>query len=95
MYERLLPDPEETEGGHRASSDARVLVRRADGAMGRVHTARLPQGGLLSLEVAGDTERPLEGQEDPAHAVEQLSLIPISEPTRLLSISYAVFCLTK
>src|SRR5674536_348547 len=33
---------------------------------------------------------------DPARAtVEVLSLIHISEPTRLLSISYAVFCLTK
>ncbi len=28
-------------------------------------------------------------------AVEELSLIHISEPTRLLSISYAVFCLKK
>ena len=27
--------------------------------------------------------------------IEQLSLIHISEPTRLLSISYAVFCLKK
>ena len=29
------------------------------------------------------------------HQVVALSLIHISEPTRLLSISYAVFCLTK
>ena len=28
-------------------------------------------------------------------ALEELSLIHISEPTRLLSISYAVFCLKK
>src|SRR5665254_16114 len=31
----------------------------------------------------------------PACALPQLSLIHISEPTRLLSISYAVFCLKK
>src|SRR5678815_424278 len=31
----------------------------------------------------------------PADAVLKLSLIHISEPTRLLSISYAVFCLKK
>src|SRR5678815_3101428 len=30
-----------------------------------------------------------------AFALENLSLIHISEPTRLLSISYAVFCLKK
>ena len=29
------------------------------------------------------------------HMVQELSLIHISEPTRLLSISYAVFCLKK
>src|SRR5674536_388823 len=32
---------------------------------------------------------------DVLRAVEELSLIHISEPTRLLSISYAVFCLKK
>src|SRR5678816_3791442 len=31
----------------------------------------------------------------PRHVVRNLSLIHISEPTRLLSISYAVFCLKK
>eukprot|EP00658_Telonema_sp_P-2_P061395 TRINITY_DN50090_c0_g1_i1.p2 TRINITY_DN50090_c0_g1~~TRINITY_DN50090_c0_g1_i1.p2 ORF type:complete len:123 (+),score=15.55 TRINITY_DN50090_c0_g1_i1:595-963(+) len=31
----------------------------------------------------------------PSGALQQLSLIHISEPTRLLSISYAVFCLKK
>ena len=32
---------------------------------------------------------------DPNTQVNDLSLIHISEPTRLLSISYAVFCLKK
>ena len=31
----------------------------------------------------------------PAQTIQDLSLIHISEPTRLLSISYAVFCLKK
>ena len=31
----------------------------------------------------------------PTHTAQYLSLIHISEPTRLLSISYAVFCLKK
>ena len=34
-------------------------------------------------------------QVQPDWDVERLSLIHISEPTRLLSISYAVFCLKK
>src|SRR5678815_2928788 len=38
------------------------------------------------------TPRALQLEEMP-YIVEQLSLIHISEPTRLLSISYAVFCL--
>src|SRR5678815_6065004 len=42
-----------------------------------------------SIELDGDKEKRL-------HSVElRLSLIHISEPTRLLSISYAVFCLKK
>ena len=41
-----------------------------------------------------DTGHALRSGEMP-HEVIELSLIHISEPTRLLSISYAVFCLKK
>src|SRR5678815_1753635 len=40
---------------------------------------------------------PVDARSDPSFlaALRELSLIHISEPTRLLSISYAVFCLKK
>src|SRR5678816_327020 len=46
---------------------------------------KVGQEGVISVEEAKGTETTLE--------VVELSLIHISEPTRLLSISYAVFCL--
>src|SRR5678815_5353895 len=57
-------------------------------AVGAEHRARLVQGVLAPLA----TSRPFD---DPPAAFDFLSLIHISEPTRLLSISYAVFCLKK
>src|SRR5678815_1633991 len=53
---------------------------------------------VVTLECAGNGralfDRPTEGEKWGVGAV-SLSLIHISEPTRLLSISYAVFCLKK
>ena len=46
---------------------------------------------LAPDELAGDKHR----HEDGAGKAQQLSLIHISEPTRLGMISYAVFCLKK
>ena len=43
-----------------------------------------------SLNAVAETQA-----QEPGERVRGLSLIHISEPTRLLSISYAVFCLTK
>src|SRR5678815_4182789 len=46
--------------------------------------------------ITADTERTAnEGYTAGSHTIMDLSLIHISEPTRLLSISYAVFCLKK
>src|SRR5674536_272783 len=61
------------------------------------------RGQALVEQVAGgevhrDLQRPAGVRPDPdlgQRAVQDLSLIHISEPTRLLSISYAVFCLKK
>src|SRR5678815_5907706 len=47
--------------------------------------------GLLVIGIGGALERRRRRRASP----EDLSLIHISEPTRLLSISYAVFCLKK
>src|SRR5678816_3358618 len=51
----------------------------------RYHPVDVRALDLVILELVGNAERNL-------HV---LSLIHISEPTRLLSISYAVFCLKK
>ena len=48
-------------------------------------------GGKIGIEYDHITKERL----DKLHAAFDLSLIHISEPTRLLSISYAVFCLKK
>eukprot|EP00658_Telonema_sp_P-2_P041407 TRINITY_DN2960_c0_g1_i2.p3 TRINITY_DN2960_c0_g1~~TRINITY_DN2960_c0_g1_i2.p3 ORF type:complete len:103 (+),score=22.78 TRINITY_DN2960_c0_g1_i2:587-895(+) len=46
----------------------------------------------IAIAVPLDEPQSLRGIPDPP---QELSLIHISEPTRLLSISYAVFCLKK
>eukprot|EP00658_Telonema_sp_P-2_P029162 TRINITY_DN22226_c0_g1_i7.p1 TRINITY_DN22226_c0_g1~~TRINITY_DN22226_c0_g1_i7.p1 ORF type:complete len:146 (+),score=38.27 TRINITY_DN22226_c0_g1_i7:70-507(+) len=48
---------------------------------------------LRRLDVSGDVGKPVHGGRFGYPVL--LSLIHISEPTRLLSISYAVFCLKK
>src|SRR5678816_2531716 len=60
-------------------------------------------GGSAKVKVTGseqiDADVPINTQasiSDDGHVwIQYLSLIHISEPTRLLSISYAVFCLKK
>ena len=58
--------------------------------------ARIEHDALAALETDGDAVG-LDGAEHDRQiaGVLVLSLIHISEPTRLLSISYAVFCLKK
>ena len=70
-----------------AHSDAlwRLIERDCRGAEG-------PRGDCLQVDAAADRRDAL--VED-AHGDSQLYLIHITEPTRLLSNSYAVFCLTK
>src|SRR5678816_4736732 len=53
---------------------------------------RIPVGQIISVT---DTVKVDVDFGDTPAAVIELSLIHISEPTRLLSISYAVFCLKK
>src|SRR5678815_60620 len=61
----------------------------------------LPEGTYVERLISPISEKPKESVArsfyyapyDIFHAVINLSLIHISEPTRLLSISYAVFCL--
>ena len=52
-----------------------------------------------AVKMAAEADEPLEQNFVRKHALEQaekeLSLIHISEPTRLRCISYAVFCLKK
>ena len=50
--------------------------------------------GLILMELANKLDW-LTGGADGLQGVVMLSLIHISEPTRLLSISYDVFCLKK
>src|SRR5678816_4796528 len=55
----------------------------------------MPEGGRLTIETANvefDDKRADAFPESKAGQYVMLSLIHISEPTRLLSISYAVFC---
>src|SRR5678815_2947307 len=68
---------------------------RADPAAGA--PARPRRGRAGSLRRGDCVPRLLRARRaaDPAVAHHVLSLIHISEPTRLLSISYAVFCLKK
>src|SRR5678816_4711504 len=83
----LIEDPEAPEqalafgSGHLPEIGAGPLV------------ANRPPGGFLQPDEVPE-QRALSAAA-PAHDDEDLSLIHISEPTRLLSISYAVFCLKK
>eukprot|EP01017_Pseudomicrothorax_dubius_P026780 TRINITY_DN3020_c0_g1_i4.p1 TRINITY_DN3020_c0_g1~~TRINITY_DN3020_c0_g1_i4.p1 ORF type:complete len:750 (-),score=167.04 TRINITY_DN3020_c0_g1_i4:24-2273(-) len=54
---------------------------------------KMPAGEMENFGKLVFEDEDLEDQ--PAQVTEDLSLIHISEPTRLLSISYAVFCLKK
>src|SRR5665648_1093831 len=70
-------------------------LERAEGALQRQRRRRRPGA---SGSGAAPAERPgrLREVEHPLHGARQhLSLIHISEPTRLGMISYAVFCLKK
>src|SRR5674536_385926 len=62
----------------------RLRLLRGEGPQRAARDGQQPTGG------AGDRRDPA-----PEGLDELLSLIHISEPTRLLSISYAVFCLKK
>src|SRR5665254_24605 len=52
-------------------------------------------GAGTASGTSGRSKRASGGGEYTAASIQVLSLIHISEPTRLLSISYAVFCLKK
>ena len=66
-------------------------------AAAQVVAAQVP--GLtceIGVRTGGGTQVILDAlARSPSYAYTHLSLIHISEPTRLLSISYAVFCLKK
>eukprot|EP00658_Telonema_sp_P-2_P074409 TRINITY_DN6361_c0_g1_i2.p1 TRINITY_DN6361_c0_g1~~TRINITY_DN6361_c0_g1_i2.p1 ORF type:complete len:101 (-),score=12.53 TRINITY_DN6361_c0_g1_i2:23-325(-) len=75
----------------------RVSTQSTGGGLGAVRTHTIP-GSRLSRALSNI----LEGLAGSSHTntnatglIHGLSLIHISEPTRLLSISYAVFCLKK
>src|SRR5678815_5798639 len=75
----------------------RVLIAQmfAPLTSGLVEEARIAIGQNV-LDIGGGSGEPsltISGIVGPSGSVMYLSLIHISEPTRLLSISYAVFCL--
>eukprot|EP00658_Telonema_sp_P-2_P075192 TRINITY_DN64651_c0_g1_i1.p1 TRINITY_DN64651_c0_g1~~TRINITY_DN64651_c0_g1_i1.p1 ORF type:complete len:114 (-),score=27.66 TRINITY_DN64651_c0_g1_i1:9-350(-) len=73
--------------------EAGVVCKKTGGAAGNdtrgPQTSPAPDGELIVLLGFGTLEV------SQKVAQQRLSLIHISEPTRLLSISYAVFCLKK
>ena len=74
-----------------AEAGARVAILDLDGEQAAKSAAALPNGCIgMACDVADES-----AVADAVGAVVELSLIHISEPTRLLSISYAVFCLKK
>src|SRR5678816_909424 len=80
-------------------ADEGAVESRGHVLLGVPDVALRPQGGQaeLGMERLGDPgldDLPQTTQPENGHhrQVVQLSLIHISEPTRLLSISYAVFC---
>src|SRR5678815_4780618 len=78
---------------HRIDGAGAVLLARlldrldADGARTRMVESRNPEAARLITLYRQKREEP-----PPARTQSMLSLIHISDPTRLLSISYAVFC---
>ena len=73
-------------------TSAVVLLRNRDDRSGFDATATALPSRALSI---GAVKFNLDNHADLVVGLENLSLIHISEPTRLLSISYAVFCLKK
>eukprot|EP00658_Telonema_sp_P-2_P027566 TRINITY_DN21267_c0_g1_i2.p1 TRINITY_DN21267_c0_g1~~TRINITY_DN21267_c0_g1_i2.p1 ORF type:complete len:124 (+),score=28.03 TRINITY_DN21267_c0_g1_i2:472-843(+) len=74
----------------------REIPRRHVLTMEIRHMEQLVDGvSATELGVAREERRPQKVPEAPWPVDVHLSLIHISEPTRLLSISYAVFCLKK
>src|SRR5678815_4507504 len=72
-----------------------VVTQRAR-VVGKLRRVGRHAGGCeRGLERATDRLHPRLVLGDRLHVLVDLSLIHISEPTRLLSISYAVFCLKK
>src|SRR5678816_91470 len=78
------------------------LTEHDDSKTRAVQSALNPDPGATSLSFHSPSGMNVEirsvtpmGQADPIYMKYDLSLIHISEPTRLLSISYAVFCLKK
>src|SRR5678816_505051 len=83
---------------------AEQRVKKTVGQIGREHTISFKVGNVNVTEVQRQIASITRGKVDikvgvslPGNAgrLLKLSLIHISEPTRLLSISYAVFCLKK
>src|SRR5678815_771549 len=82
------------DAGFRTAGDehAGVPASLIRGGVHDIRIARIEQD-IGDARVLADLERRLPRAAAIGRLVETLSLIHISEPTRLLSISYAVFCL--
>src|SRR5678815_3033106 len=93
-----LCTPDKLDHGKIAAT-ARWLTRFVRASRVREHTqfvdANLDRGTIDELAEVLGALAPISSEAAAAHTLIQrlLSLIHISEPTRLLSISYAVFCL--
>src|SRR5665648_765297 len=64
-----------------------------ESAIERAHVVH--QAGADMLDIGGESTRPNAEPVGAEEEMKRLSLIHISEPTRLGMISYAVFCLKK
>ena len=97
LYAALNVEPTEHAGGHRyihvIGTSVFVDTELADVSWER-HVIGIVEGDAWwAVDVPADVEDPSYGSA--LDLFSYLSLIHISEPTRLLSISYAVFCLKK
>eukprot|EP00658_Telonema_sp_P-2_P046266 TRINITY_DN34389_c0_g1_i1.p1 TRINITY_DN34389_c0_g1~~TRINITY_DN34389_c0_g1_i1.p1 ORF type:complete len:104 (+),score=21.00 TRINITY_DN34389_c0_g1_i1:128-439(+) len=89
VYERFLAD---LDGGALFGLGIDYIVNYAYPALRGVDIRGcLPVAASTPNTIIPELEGTVEGN----HPDKDLSLIHISEPTRLLSISYAVFCLKK